>query len=299
MNFNFGEVLTRAWQIIWKHKILWVFGILTGCQGGWSGGGGGRGGEGGFRELDNRLFERIAQWISENMWVVVVVAILFILLILLFIFLSAIGRIALIKGTYKAERGAERLVFGELFSESMPYFWRVFGLSWLIGLAFLLVLSPFIVLSIFFPLGMACLVPMICVLIPIALVVGIIIEQAIRGIVLENLGIVDSLRRGWEVFRTNLGVVILMTILLGLISVTIGSILALPLLIALIPLVIGIASGNNASLWMAGLCFLAYLPVLLVLNGILMAYIHSAWTLTYMRLTQSRGTTPQMIEANA
>src|SRR5437773_2631742 len=28
-NFNFGEILTRAWQIIWKHKILWVFGILA------------------------------------------------------------------------------------------------------------------------------------------------------------------------------------------------------------------------------------------------------------------------------
>ena len=23
-NFNFGEVLSQAWQIIWKHKILWV-----------------------------------------------------------------------------------------------------------------------------------------------------------------------------------------------------------------------------------------------------------------------------------
>jgi hypothetical protein len=31
MNFNFGEVLTRAWQIIWKHKVLWVFGILASC----------------------------------------------------------------------------------------------------------------------------------------------------------------------------------------------------------------------------------------------------------------------------
>ena len=30
-NFNFGEILTRAWQIIWKHKILWIFGILASC----------------------------------------------------------------------------------------------------------------------------------------------------------------------------------------------------------------------------------------------------------------------------
>ena len=29
---DFGEILSRAWQIIWKHKILWVFGILAGCS---------------------------------------------------------------------------------------------------------------------------------------------------------------------------------------------------------------------------------------------------------------------------
>jgi hypothetical protein len=41
----------------------------------------------------------------------------------------------------------------------------------------------------------------------------------------------------------------------------------------------------TSGLLTAGLCFLAYLPVLLVLSGILTAYIESAWTLTYMRLT--------------
>src|SRR5512145_3031259 len=29
MNFNFGEVLTRAWQITWKHKNLWLAGIVV------------------------------------------------------------------------------------------------------------------------------------------------------------------------------------------------------------------------------------------------------------------------------
>jgi hypothetical protein len=28
MNFDFGEVLSRAWQITWKHKVLWIIGIL-------------------------------------------------------------------------------------------------------------------------------------------------------------------------------------------------------------------------------------------------------------------------------
>jgi len=35
----------------------------------------------------------------------------------------------------------------------------------------------------------------------------------------------------------------------------------------------------------AGVCFVAYLPVLLVLRGIAQTYIQSALTLTYLRLT--------------
>ena len=33
---NFGEVLSRAWQITWKHKILWLFGLLASCSAGGS-----------------------------------------------------------------------------------------------------------------------------------------------------------------------------------------------------------------------------------------------------------------------
>ena len=31
ININMGEVLTKAWQITWKFKVLWIFGILAGC----------------------------------------------------------------------------------------------------------------------------------------------------------------------------------------------------------------------------------------------------------------------------
>ena len=28
---DFSEVLGKAWRIIWKHKVLWIFGIFAGC----------------------------------------------------------------------------------------------------------------------------------------------------------------------------------------------------------------------------------------------------------------------------
>ena len=30
MNFDVGEVLSQAWQITWKHRVLWIIGILFG-----------------------------------------------------------------------------------------------------------------------------------------------------------------------------------------------------------------------------------------------------------------------------
>ena len=33
MNFNFGEVLTRAGQITWKYKVLWISGIVIALLG--------------------------------------------------------------------------------------------------------------------------------------------------------------------------------------------------------------------------------------------------------------------------
>ena len=29
MKFDFGEVLSRAWQITWKYKVLWIFDLLS------------------------------------------------------------------------------------------------------------------------------------------------------------------------------------------------------------------------------------------------------------------------------
>src|SRR3990172_7740353 len=35
---DIGGVLSRAWQIIWRHKVLWIFGILASCGGNANGG---------------------------------------------------------------------------------------------------------------------------------------------------------------------------------------------------------------------------------------------------------------------
>ena len=45
---DYGEVLSKAWKIVWKFKILWIFGILASCTGN-AGSGVGSGGNNGVR----------------------------------------------------------------------------------------------------------------------------------------------------------------------------------------------------------------------------------------------------------
>jgi len=309
MNFNFGEILTRAWQIIWKHKVLWIFGIFAGCSRGGGGGSGGGGGGGGaqpgqpFSQFE-RLMDQIGQWMNDNPWIVWAIVVLALALIALTIFLGTIGRIGLILGTNNAEEGAEKLVFGELFSESMPYFWRVFGLSLLIGLIVLLLFIPLILFGLFTAgIGFICILPLLCILIPISWAVTVVIEQANVAIVLENLGIGDGLRRGWDVVRANAGTMIVMTLILFIGAAVIGIVLALPIILTVIPMAFAFAAGGGdqpaAWFWVIAACCAVYFPILLVLNGILTAYIQSAWTLTYMRLSKPQDQAPVVLEANA
>jgi hypothetical protein len=312
MNFDFGNVLTRAWQIIWKNKVLWIFGVLASCARG-GGGGGGGGGNTGYQfgsgdqppfagDQFTRQMEQFGQWLTDNWWVIVVIVLVLILISLLFYFIGFVGKIGLIKGTYKAETGATSLVLGELFSESLPFFWRVFGLNFLIGLAFLVIILPLVLIGILTAgVGFICILPLLCILIPVSWIVAVILEQANAAIVIEDLRMFDGFKRGWEIVKANVGPVIIMALILlfggGIISI----IFAVPIFFMIFPLIPSLISGEfqTSALWIAGLCFVAYLPVLILLTGILTAYLQSAWTLTYMRLATPKENAPVLLEANA
>ncbi len=310
-NFNFGEVLTRAWQVIWKHKILWVFGILASFARG-SGGGSSGGSNSGYQagsgdslfssDQIERGMNQVGRFLEHNLWIIIAVVILIFLLSFLFFMLGMMGRIGIIKGVAKAEKGAEKLPFVEIWSESMPFFWRIFGLNFLIGLAFLVILLPLVLFGVITAgIGFLCILPLLCVLIPLGWLVMVVTEQAQAAIVLEDLGMVDGFKRGWEIVKANVGPMIVMALILGIGGAVIGVIIALPIIIAAIPLIIGAASlpESLTPVYLAVACCAAYFPILLFLNGILTAYIQSAWTLTYLRLTQQKEEAPVIIGANA
>lgn len=294
---NFGEILTRAWQIIWKHKVLWIFGILAGCANG-SGGAGNSGtsfqGDAGsqFQNFWYYQVQNIPNW--QIALIVAAIILVVLILVVLAIFLGTMGRIGLVRGTYLVEGGEESLQFGELFRGSLPYFWRVFLLNLIVGLAILVIGIMFAVIGIAgaaLTLGLLalCLVPLACLLVPLLWFVGIVVEQSSIAIVVEDLGVMEGLNRGWDVVKTHLGNMLVMGIILLLVGLVIGVVIGVPVVFIVLPAVFGVAvsgsSAVNTSLLIAGLCLVFYLPVFLVLNGILRGYIETAWTLTFLRLT--------------
>ena len=323
-NFNFGEVLTRAWQIVWKHRVLWVFGILASCGRGGSSfnsntGGGGDGGFGTPPDLPPQIQE-LLRAIEQNLatFVVAIIALACIIWIVT-IFLSTIGKIGLIRGTDQIDSGTESLIFGQLFSESTPYFWRIFGLGLIASIPFLILIAAAIAAGLAFliPLSVSSgsdtppilglgLIPLvvgcICLLIPLSIVINLIVRQAENAIVLEEMSVLPSISRGWEVFRNNLGPIILMAIILAVISFAVGFILAIPIFIIAIPAAIAFAAGeaqNWTPLALAGVCICLYIPISLLINGVVIAFTESAWTLTYLRLTKPQVSGPVVLpEAN-
>ena len=308
---DFGKILTRAWEIIWKFKVLWIFGILASCGQGTSSGGGG-GGNTGFKfsgedvnllpEM-NRYFSQIEHFFDNiDAWQIAafIGGLFLFVLILGFITtaLSTIGRVGIVQGVVQAEEGVDRLTFGDLFTSGKPFFWRVLALNLLIGfiimIVVLIILIPAIGLTILTAgIGILCLVPIICILVPLGWMVSIVMEQANIALVIEDLGIIDAIQRGWTVFRENLGAMVIMALILGIGGLIFGFAIALPIIIIALPVLIGVVGGAIAEsrsligggLAVAGLCFVAYLPVLIVLGGIVRSYIKTAWTLTYLELT--------------
>ena len=321
MNFNFGEILTRAWQIVWKHRVLWIFGILASCGRGGSNFNSssfqGDGGTGTPPDFPPQVME-FFRWIEQNLtaFIVGIIALTCIIWIVT-IFLSTIGKIGLIRGTAQIDGGVESLIFGQLFSESMPYFWRILGISIIVTLPIVVVIGALAAgLAVFAVsasggndasgIGLVAMVPVfigcICLLIPIMFVIGMILRQAENAIVLEEMSVMPALSRGWEVFRNNLGPIIIMAIILTIIGFVAGFIVAIPVFVILVPAFIAFIAGeaqNWTPLAIAGICVCLYIPISLLLNGIAIAYTEAAWTLTYMRLTKPQLAEPIVLpEAN-
>jgi hypothetical protein len=309
---NFGNILMKAWKIIWKHKILWVFGILAGCSTrymrGGAGGGGGGGGSASNASMSfsnspaiENFFESLSN-ITVIVWIVIAIGIIAGIFILSILFLMAgtLGVSAVIKGTglaQEAEPDAKPLSLKTIFNAVKPYFWKVLLLDVGYSIAgFILVLVFFIPMIIF----TVCTCGLIWLLaIPIGWLVHVMLTFTTIAIIEEDKSIFDAIARAWHVITKNLGQVILMSLILGIGQFILMIVLAAPLLLTVVPVVINlIVTGGDAvgaGLIISGILFLVLLPLVILLGGGLRAYVLTSWTLTYHQLINKEELEPAVL----
>ncbi len=287
---DYGSVLKKGWEITWKNKGLWILGILSGCTSG-----AGNPTQGFNYTTSSQEYpglERTLAGVPDEMWILIfgVLAVVGLLFLVAAVVLSILGQAGLIAGVAQAdETGSVKLK--EAWKLGLPHFWRLLGLAVILLVVVLLVALAIGFLTVV-TLGLAalCLIPLLCILIPLSIIVSGYLSLVQNGIVLGKQGVFEAMGKGWAMLRAHFWPITLMAIILFVIGALAGFILSLPLLLASLPLLaVAFAQsdqGLTAFLPFLG-CFVLYLPVMIIVGGILKTYVSGVWTLTYRRLSGS------------
>lgn len=317
---DYGKILKRAWYMVWRYRALWVFGAILALT---AGGGGSNGFQYTFNREDWPPGVRIDQISPEiaNMLVAIGIGVAFLILILIIAAVVAryVSETALIRMVDEHEQtGQQRSVrqgFRTGWSRSA---WRLFLIDLLIGLSvavafillFLLAAAPLLLwatgITAARAFGIATTIGLGLLVILLAIVVGVILSVLMRFFrrvcVLEQRGVIESIRQGYYLVRPHLKeVAVLWLIMLGL---GIGwGILMIP--VTLVVLFLGAVIGGLPALlagvlanlafggavpWIIGLAvgipffILVVAGPLLFLGGLWEVFKSSVWTLTYREL---------------
>ncbi len=310
---DYGKILSRSWAIVWGNKWMFVLGFLAALgSGGGSGGRGGNSGSGFNVSGDefgadfpfNNFNQGIEEWVP---YIIAVGCILFVIGIILWL-LRLVGEAGMIASVDRLESG-EKMSLGAGFSAGTTHLVSMVGLSLLLSAPFLLVglviaggaisLGATAVSGLEetfasgFGLAAICLIPLFCILAIAGIVVAFIYPMAQRGIIIEGYGVVDGIRRGWQVLKDNLGEIFLLGIIFALIGFFIGIIslvVALPLaLVFLVPAFLtaveGSAAITAATIGLGVVGLIVFVLLAAAVGSILRAFQSTAFTLAYHQWT--------------
>ena len=323
------KVLKRAWEITWRYRVLWVFGIIlaltTGGSTGRGGGSGGGGGNGGFPSFGDFSPPEIPpQVMSMLIGVGIGLACVIVILTIASVVARYVAETALIRMVDDYEETGEKRSVRQGFRLG----WsrtalRLFLINLLIGLPtalafillFALALAPLLlwttkntaagVVGTVATIGLSFLV------ILLAIVVGVVLSLLMRFFrrvcALEELGVIESIRQGFDFVRQHLkdvGIMWLIMVGLGL-----GwMIVMIPVTILLV--VVGAMVGGFPALLVGGLASLPFegavpwilaaavgIPIFILvvavpglfLGGLAEVFKSSVWTLTYRELRALEG----------
>ncbi|HSN95105.1 MAG TPA: hypothetical protein VLR89_08600 [Anaerolineaceae bacterium] len=306
---NYSEVVSKAWQYVWKHKILWLFalfaGSIIGGATGTSSWSMGRSRANNQDQFWNRLpnsrswSHGIETWfksIPQETWIWIGIATFAVVLILsvLNLFVSTAGRAGLIKGLLLAEDrpAASHLSFKEIWQGMKPYYWRLLLLRLFLGVAgFALGISIMLIILfltvISFGTILLLLIPLVLLIIPVNWLIQSVIVHATIALVDEDLDIFKAIKRGWEVVSKNIWAMLVIRLIVVLIGLATVIICLIPLGLASLPWIITLASGGVISTvgWIVGGILLGFAVLLTCFIGMWVnTLVHGIFVVMFRQL---------------
>ncbi len=322
---DYGKILTRAFEITFKQRALWLFGFLLALFGGRSSGSFNTGNFGGSNGRGSRAPD--GDWVPnfpstsgmEQAIAIVVLALLCFVVIwmVLSLILRIVGRGALIGLVHELEREEKKPTVRRGFSISAEHFKSLLGIAFTINVPVALVSFALVLVAILpfiaslLPLlgsgrrppeivgialtGVAGSAALFCCVMVILGAIGLVVhplyEFFVRACVLGKRGALDAIREGYRVVRANLGNVAVLYVLVIGISIGFG-ILMIPLVLVLVA-VVAVAAlavywlGNSvvAAIVTGVLLGIPALLALMFVQAIFETYQSVVWTEGYLALT--------------
>lgn len=308
---DLGYILRRAWEVTWRHKVLWLFGFLVALGSGVS-----RQNNINYsrsvEELPPDVQHAIHEFVTGPYFVVAIVALVLLGIVIgiVLAFVGALGRAALVDQVREAEEdGTPSASAG--FQAGRQHTWPVFlirfllrlpvGALILIGTVPILVGVPSVVRNLrpsvspapdILPiLGsiLACLFPAVCLALLLSIPLGVLERLSIRACVLEGRSLGESFGRGWSVLTDNLGAIALLWLILVGIGIGVALAVGLPLaMVTFVVLVPVFMTAIFSPILAVALMFVVSLVVWLLgaaIRSVAETFTSATWTLAYRELT--------------
>lgn len=283
----------------WKYKFLWFFGLFIALVSGGSGMNSGYDFGNSTQNTKDLGVDNVKNWITNDIsqylfWIIVVLIILFVIFLALWI-LSVISQSALIGCADKLDKG-EKTSVKDGVAIGKKYFWRMLGISLLfvvtIFLSFIILGIPVFLLFYYQLFVRAVLLLMLALLIfvPEAIFLSLIMNYAVRAIVLKDNKIIESIKTAYKLLINNFWQTIVVALIYIGINIAVSIAIFIAIFLLAVPVIILIlltkAVLGSVVFWICVcLAALVLIALMLLIKTLLITYKYNLWTLTFKELT--------------
>ena len=283
MNFDYGNILTRALKLTWKHKSFWLLLMIPVFIS--------------FMILAAIILPVI--FLTGNEESITLIMVLWAGIVIFGFFASfiigAVSMNAVTLGILRAERGEGSTALMDVVRDSFQYFKNAFGAVLIVQLSVGAVFTVFFLCMTALTLvtmGIAsiCLQPIMLLLTPLSFLVGAVLYGALVAVIDEGLGALDAVKRAVQVVRDHVWKFVVISLIAYFGSMIVSSIFTFPLMIpamfgpALIESGVDITGNTFALIFIPFLCIFGVLMAFV--SGVTGTFIAASMEISYLQLSR-------------